>query len=98
MAVSDGNFVCPLNQFAHRYTQSGVDVYTYFFTQRTLHNPWPEWMGVLHADEIFLIFGEPFKLHANFTDDERILARQMISYWTNFAKTGYGYGCHVTYN
>lgn len=88
MAVSDSQFVCPLNNFGHRYALSGQDVFMYFFTERTQYNPWPSWMGVLHGDEIFLVFGEPIKYRANFTNNERQLAQQMITYWTNFAKTG----------
>jgi len=87
MATSDSQFVCPLNQFAHRYASVGLPVYAYYFTERFLSNPWPDWMGVLHGDEIFFAFGEPFKRHDNFTDSERALSKQMITYWTNFAKT-----------
>jgi len=87
MATSDSQFVCPLNQFAHRYASVGLPVYSYYFTERFLSNPWPDWMGVLHGDEIFFAFGEPFKRHDNFTDGERALSRQMITYWTSFAKT-----------
>ena len=90
MATSDSQFVCPLNQFAGRYSSLGVPVYAYFFTERYLSNPWPDWMGVLHGDEIFFVFGEPFKYRDNFTDAERALSRQMIIDWTNFAKTGSG--------
>jgi len=88
MATSDSQFVCPLNQFAGRYASAGLPVYAYYFTERYRSNPWPEWMGVLHGDDIFFVFGEPLKRHDNFTDRERALSRQMITYWTNFAKTG----------
>jgi len=88
MATSDSQFVCPLNQFAQHYTSLGLDVYVYYFTERYQSNPWPGWMGVLHGDEIFFVFGEPFKRRDNFTDSERALSRQIIAYWTNFAKTG----------
>jgi acetylcholinesterase len=88
MAASDSQFICPLNQFAQLYSQAGLDVFAYYFTQRYESNPWPDWMGVLHGDEIFFLFGEPFRYRANYTDDERALSRQMITYWSNFAKTG----------
>ena len=88
MATSDSQFVCPLNQFGRRYATLGLPVYSYFFTERYGANPWPRWMGVLHGDEIFFVFGEPFRRRDNFTDDERALSRLVIAYWTNFAKTG----------
>jgi len=88
MAVSDSQFTCPLNRFARRFASVGLPVYAYYFTERFGSNPWPDWMGVLHGDEIFFVFGEPIKFRHNFTDAERSLSRQMIAYWTNFAKTG----------
>jgi len=88
MATSDSQFLCPLNQFARRYAAVGLPVHAYYFTERYPSNPWPDWMGVLHGDEIFFVFGEPFKHRDNFTDSDRELSRQMITYWTNFAKTG----------
>ena len=45
-------------------------------------------MGVLHGDEVLFMFGEPLKLGANFTDAERELSRDVMRYWTNFAKSG----------
>ena len=89
-AVGDCHFTCHVNHFAHTYASAGENVYMYYFTQRYSSNPWPEWMGVLHGDEIVFTFGEPFKpgLKVNYTDAERELSRQMMMYWTNFAKTG----------
>ena len=90
MALADSQFVCPLNHFANSYARAGQEVYMYFFTQRYNSNPWPSWMGVLHGDEIFFVFGEIFKYRHNFTEDERQLSRKMMAYWSNFAKSGYG--------
>ena len=87
-AVGDCHFVCHVNHFAHTYASAGENAYMYYFTHRYSSNPWPEWMGVLHGDEIVFIFGDPFKPGLNYTDAERQLSRQMMQYWTNFAKTG----------
>ena len=87
-AVGDSHFVCHLNHFAHAYANAGENVYMYYFTQRYSSNPWPEWMGVLHGDEIMFTFGEPLKAGLNYTKGEKKLSRKMMQYWTNFAKTG----------
>ena len=46
-------------------------------------------MGVLHGDEIEYIFGYPLSNKAlNYTKAERQLSRNMMKYFTDFAKTG----------
>uniref|UniRef100_A0A0B7BAT8 Carboxylic ester hydrolase n=1 Tax=Arion vulgaris TaxID=1028688 RepID=A0A0B7BAT8_9EUPU len=87
-AVGDCFFVCPVNKLARTYAKHKLPVYYYWFSQRWTANPWPEWMGVLHADEIWYTFGHPFNSSHSFTEEERQLSRKMMTYWTNFAKTG----------
>lgn len=88
MASGDFHFICPTIDFAHRYASNGNDVYFYVFEHRSKRHPWPEWMGVLHGDEIFYIFGDPLKSPANYTHDDKIVSKKMMQYWANFAKTG----------
>ena len=87
-AIGDCHFTCNVNYFAHEYASAGENVFMYYFTHRYSSNPWPPWMGVLHGDEILFVFGEPMKIGLNYTNDERELARRMMQYWANFAKTG----------
>lgn len=87
-AVSDCYFVCPVNELARTYARHNMPVYYYWFSQRWSASPWPSWMGVLHADEIWFTFGHAFNRSYSFTEDERQLSRKMMTYWTNFAKTG----------
>lgn len=87
-AVGDSQFICPSNQFAQSYALARENVYMYYFTQRYSTNPWPKWMGVLHGDDVMLMFGEALKPGQNFTQDDKDLSRSMMTYWTNFAKTG----------
>ena len=90
MAVGDCHFVCHVNYFANMYSRAGLNTYYYYFTERYSSNPWPRWMGVLHADEINFVFGDPLKpeLQANYTSDERRLSLKLMALWSNFAKTG----------
>lgn len=87
-AVGDCHFTCQVNYFGHSYAIAGENVYMYYFTQRYSSNPWPRWMGVLHGDEIIFTFGDPLKPGLNYTNEEKELSREIMKYWTNFAKTG----------
>jgi para-nitrobenzyl esterase len=41
-----------------------------------------------HSAEIRFAYNKLFEEQRNWTDDDKTLASQMLSYWTNFAKTG----------
>ncbi len=87
-AVSDAHYICHVNEFQHAYAVEGENVYAYYFTHRSSINPWPEWMGVLHGDEINFVFGEPYKAGFNYSQNEVEFSQQVMTYWVNFAKTG----------
>ena len=89
MAVSDFNFICPVVDMAQHYASAGEDVFYYVFEHRSSVHMWPEWMGVLHADEINFMFGEPLDRSKGYTEKEIRFAKKVMRYWTNFAKTGY---------
>jgi acetylcholinesterase len=61
-------------------------VFFYHFTQRATNHLWPDWFGVLHADEIQFVFGEPLYPQANFTEEEKVFTRKLLKYWSNFAR------------
>lgn len=72
-----------------RYAEEGNNVYMYLYTHRSKGNPWPNWTGVMHGDEINYVFGEPLNPGLNYTDEEKGFSKKIMKYWTNFAKTGY---------
>ncbi|KMQ90039.1 acetylcholinesterase-like isoform x1 protein [Lasius niger] len=86
--VGDYQFTCNVNEFAGRYADTGNTVYMYYFKHRSANNPWPRWTGVMHADEISYIFGEPLDPSKRFTPEEIHLSKRMMRYWANFAKSG----------
>nr|CDS26104.1 acetylcholinesterase [Hymenolepis microstoma] len=67
--------------------------YFYEFVHRTESLPWPKWMKTMHGQEIEYIFGALFSplfmsKFYGFTKPEMDLADRMMTYWTNFARTG----------
>ena len=87
-AASDCYFICHLNEFALTYAAANCPVYSYYLTERYAANPWPEWMGVLHGDDVIFIFGDNLRPGQNASDEERQLTKDIMKYWANFAKTG----------
>lgn len=58
---------------------------TYYY--RFAHRPAGQ-DGASHGAEMAYVFGHLDLYNAPWTEDDRAIAEQMISYWTNFAKTG----------
>ncbi|UJR24619.1 hypothetical protein I4U23_005993 [Adineta vaga] len=88
LAVGDYHFTCPTIFLADIYTQENLPVYFYYFTLRSSISTWHQWMGVLHADEIMFIFGEPLNTTDNlyYTYEEILVSLKIMNYWANFAK------------
>ncbi|CAF4298893.1 unnamed protein product [Rotaria sp. Silwood2] len=88
LAVGDYHFTCPTVFLADIYAQENLPLYFYHFTLRSSMSPWHEWMGVLQADEIMFIFGEPLNItdELHYTLEEIIVSQKIMAYWTNFAK------------
>ncbi|XP_046823958.1 acetylcholinesterase-like isoform X2 [Vespa crabro] len=86
--VGDYQFTCNVNEFAGRYADTDNTVYMYYYKHRSANNPWPKWTGVMHADEINYIFGEPLDSTKGYTQEEILLSKRMMKYWANFAKSG----------
>jgi carboxylesterase type B len=85
-APADYHFICPALDFAGTFATNQQDVFFYYFTQRATTHLWPDWFGVLHADEIQFVFGEPLYPQANFTEEEKVFTRKLLKYWSNFAR------------
>uniref|UniRef100_A0A6I8MZK4 Carboxylic ester hydrolase n=2 Tax=Ornithorhynchus anatinus TaxID=9258 RepID=A0A6I8MZK4_ORNAN len=86
--VGDHNVVCPIVQLAGRLAAGGAQVYAYLFDHRASTLAWPPWMGVPHGYEIEFVFGLPLEPALNYTPAERALARRMMRYWADFARSG----------
>ncbi|CAF1008313.1 unnamed protein product [Adineta steineri] len=88
LAVGDYHFTCPTIFLADMCAQDNLPVYFYHFTLRSSISPWHQWMGVLHADEIMFIFGEPLNTtdDLHYTHEEVFVSQKIMAYWANFAK------------
>jgi para-nitrobenzyl esterase len=69
---------------------SGEPVYRYYFALPSPGDPHhPAAMGAFHSDDIEYVFGTlNSRLGAHWRPEDYKLSKQMVDYWTNFAKTG----------
>ena len=85
--LQDLGMVCPMYSTVTPFV-GYRDVFMYSFDHRSSVTPFPEWMGVVHASELDLVFGRPLDEEELFTDQERQLSNVMMTAWANFAKFG----------
>jgi para-nitrobenzyl esterase len=73
---------------AHRKT-SGLPVYRYHFELAALPSKFHPAVAAFHSDEIEYVFGAlDTRPGETIRPEDRKLSEQMMSYWTNFARTG----------
>jgi para-nitrobenzyl esterase len=90
---TDGIFSCPARQ-ADQYLSRYVTAYAYEFNDESApaeigfsNVSFP--LGAYHdSEQQYLMNVSLFPLPPNFTPDQEQLSQAMITYWTNFAKTG----------
>ena len=90
--LGDSDFACSVESFADALSENGNAVYRYYYSHRSSQDPWPKYTGTKHGDELEFTFGRPLKAPAMYTVSEIDFANDIMTYWTNFVKTGYD-GC-----
>uniref|UniRef100_A0A0N5BNG9 Acetylcholinesterase n=1 Tax=Strongyloides papillosus TaxID=174720 RepID=A0A0N5BNG9_STREA len=91
--ISDFTFDCDIVQYA-KYISSFVKGRKYFFEYRTRSssNPWPRWMGAMHAYELEFFFGMPFRHVTRYNrltyKFERDFSERLVHLLGDFAFTG----------
>ncbi|CAH1800626.1 unnamed protein product [Owenia fusiformis] len=88
--MGDRAFICPTINLAQDFSasNSGNTVYMYYLSHRASNEVWPEWMGTIHGADIQWIFGLPLDKSRGYTKEEEVLSKDIMTYWSNFAKTG----------
>ncbi|XP_046368276.2 acetylcholinesterase-like isoform X1 [Haliotis rufescens] len=83
----DLEFTCRAVAFSSYYSEHN-DTYMYSFNHRLSTSSYPSWIGATHTYELEMVFGLPLDRSLGFQQDEVELSRTIMTYWTNFAKTG----------
>ncbi|XP_061529233.1 bile salt-activated lipase-like [Phycodurus eques] len=72
----------------HADHSSGGRTFSYLFNMKTRIPGFPSWVEAEHSEDLQYVFGKPFATPLVYFPRHRDLSRNMIAYWTNFAKTG----------
>jgi len=84
--IAVSSFIAPARIMAHMDAEVQPKVFLYHFT-RVPPLPRLQTLGAFHAAEIFYVFGI-LGPELGASEPDRVLSDRMLSYWTNFARTG----------
>jgi len=91
---TDANFKAPAIQSANAFVKKESPTYLYQLEKAPKSlgigfPPTPSWWGIFHAADLGYTFGFPLLMSKNFTTAEEInFSKEIMTFWTNFAKTG----------
>lgn len=98
---TDFLFTCPSFQMAEIYTHAKLESYVYSYNYRISTTNFPKSLGVVHTDELAVVFAEPLASKApsipasennwssayhNYSNEEKKFTEDFLLYWTNFIK------------
>lgn len=91
---TDHQWVAPAVATAKLHAEFQSPVYFYTFHHHCQTEARPDWADAAHGDEIPYVFGIPMVgatdlFPCNFSKNDVMLSAVVMTYWTNFAKTGY---------
>ena len=82
---------CPTYLFAKEYAErssNGTNVFFYELTHTSKSAALVKKFGVDHGAELDFVFGLPLLKPKNYTQDDFDFSKQVMKYWTDFAKYG----------
>ncbi|XP_035272023.1 neuroligin-1 isoform X2 [Anguilla anguilla] len=90
---TDHQWVAPAVATADLHSSFGSPTYFYAFYHHCQTEQVPAWADAAHGDEIPYVFGLPMVgatelFPCNFSKNDVMLSAVVMTYWTNFAKTG----------
>ena len=89
---TDASYKAPAILSSKAFDKKQAPTYFYQFEKAPMVFPGftpPPWVGVYHGVDIYYVFGAPFFLPKNLVSAADMkLSKDVITLWTNFAKTG----------
>ncbi|XP_019616076.1 PREDICTED: neuroligin-4, X-linked-like [Branchiostoma belcheri] len=93
--LTEQQIAVPIVEVANLHSTKNTEssTYMYSYSYKAINTPNPKWVGAVHGDELPFVFGAPVAPRGifqqlNFTKGESMMSVAMMTYWSNFAKTG----------
>ncbi|XP_023220492.1 neuroligin-4, X-linked-like [Centruroides sculpturatus] len=91
--LGDALFVAPIVRAGMFHSTVRSQSYLYVFTYQTESGEFSQRLGCIHGEELPYVFGVPLvgtlaHFSGNYTRSEISLAEAVMTFWTNFVKTG----------
>ncbi|KAK7015845.1 Carboxylesterase [Halocaridina rubra] len=91
--LSDALYAAPVISTGNYHSLSSPNTYLYVFDHQTRYGDFQTRSGCVHGEELPYVWGAPlvstmYHFPNNFTQSEVKLSEAMLTYWTNFARTG----------
>ncbi|XP_023315853.1 neuroligin-4, X-linked-like [Trichogramma pretiosum] len=92
-ALSDGHTVAPLMKIAFYHARRGAQTYFFHFNYQSKDSEYPQRLGSVRGESLPYILGLPLTLGGrffpqNFSRADQVVAEAVLTFFTNFAKTG----------
>ena len=99
--ASDFLFVCPSFEMAEIFSKTNLEAYVYSYNHRISSTIFPEVLGVVHTDELAMVFAETLSskippiltpdnfwssTYTNYSSTEKRFNEEFLTYWTSFIK------------
>lgn len=94
MAIGDLWLACPTLTFSKevfKQSKGQAKVFQWLYTARSENVDFlgPRWGGVAHCDDLFPLFGMPYRHPEEYSDKDRQLSSNIMNFIGQFVKTGY---------
>ncbi|XP_047496487.1 neuroligin-1-like [Penaeus chinensis] len=91
--LSDALYSAPVLNTGSLHALSSPHTFLYVFDHQTRNGDFQHRVGCVHGEELAYLWGAPLVeslsyFPSNYTQSEVKLSETMLSYWTNFARTG----------
>uniref|UniRef100_A0A0N5C0W9 Acetylcholinesterase n=1 Tax=Strongyloides papillosus TaxID=174720 RepID=A0A0N5C0W9_STREA len=101
--MSDLLFDCGLKRFAEQIVNTTSNkVYYYIYNYTSSLNPWPRWMGAVHASSMETVFGYPYRYpniyNKTFNETDKNISYNIMKIYGNFASGTFPYSELYEYN